>query len=138
MTLDAVEWDACLLEPHPNRELEAFVRKGFGNVPSSVRYFTPVPWIVRSMSELSGLSAPRVHVDMHLIEIASLVVSQDNSCRYCYGVQRLMLRVFGVPAERIQKLEQGLLEAEIDPYSKSGIDFARRLSRAAPLVSGAD
>ena len=65
-------------------------------------------------------------------------MSQDNSCRYCYGIQRLMLRVFGVAEARIQRLEQGLLDAEIDPRAKAALEFARRVSRAAPLVSGAD
>src|SRR5262245_24906549 len=139
MSLAAVEWDACVLEPHPvDPALARYVRRELGTLPSSIAYFAPVPWIVRSMTEMSGLAAPRAHVPVQLVEVASLVVSQDNSCRYCYGIQRLMLRVFGVSEQRIQKLEQGLLDAEIDAFAKSGLDFARRLSRAAPIVTGAD
>ena len=138
MSLATVEWDACVLEPHPNRELEEYVRRGFGSVPSSVAYFTSAPWIVRAMLSMSSLGSPLSHVDQQLSEIIGLVVSQDNSCRYCYGIQRLMLRVFGVAEARIQRLEQGLLDAEIDPHAKSALEFARRLSRAAPLVSAGD
>jgi len=139
MSLDAVAWDACVLEPQPvDPAMARYVRRELGTLPSSIAYFAPVPWVVRSMTAMSGLSAPRGHVPIQLVEVASLVVSQDNSCRYCYGIQRLMLRVFGVSEQHIQKLEQGLLDAEIDPYAKSGLDFARRLSRAAPIVSGAD
>jgi AhpD family alkylhydroperoxidase len=138
MSLATVEWDACVLEPHPDRELEEYIRRGFGNVPSSVAYFTSAPWIVRAMLSMSSLGSPLVHVDQQLSEVIGLVVSQDNSCRYCYGIQRLMLRVFGVAEARIQRLEQGLLDAEIDPHAKAALEFARRLSRAAPLVSTGD
>lgn len=138
MSLDAVQWDACLLEPRPDRELEKYVRRELGSVPSAVAYFAPVPWIVRSMTAWSPTSAPRGHVPIQLVEIAALVISQDNSCRYCYGIQRLMLRVFGVAETRIQKLEQGLLDAEIDPHARTGLDFARKLSRAAPIAARAD
>ena len=138
MSLATVEWDTCVLEPHPDRELEAYVRRGFGTVPSSVAYFTQAPWIVHAMLSMSRVASPLAHVDQQLAEVIGLVVSQDNSCRYCYGVQRLMLRVFGVAEARIQRLEQGLLDAEIDPRAKAALDFARRLSRAAPLVSGGD
>jgi AhpD family alkylhydroperoxidase len=133
-----VEWDACVLEPHRDRELEAYVRRGFGTVPSSVAYFTPVPWVVRAMAEMSPAGSPLLHVDSVLADLIGLVVSQDNSCRYCFGVQRLLLRVHGVPDARIAKLEQGFLDAEIDPRAKAGLDFARRLSRAAPPASASD
>jgi alkylhydroperoxidase family enzyme len=134
-TLADVEWDACVLEPHRDPELEAFVRRGFGTVPSSVAYFTPVSWIVRSMTTLSHSSSPLAHLDPVLADLVGLVVSQDNSCRYCYGIQRMMMRVHGLPDARIRQIEHNLLEAEIDPRAKAGLDFARRLSRAAPPVS---
>lgn len=133
-----VEWDACVLEPRRDRELEAYVRRGLGTVPSSIAYFTPAPWVVRSITEMSPFGAPLLHVDPVLGDLIGLVVSQDNSCRYCFGVQRLMLRVHGLPEARIRKLEQGFLDAEIDPRAKSALDFARRLSRAAPLASASD
>jgi AhpD family alkylhydroperoxidase len=133
-----VEWDACVLEPRRDRELEAYVRRGLGVVPSSVAYFTPVPWVVHAMTAMSSAGSPMLHVDSVLADLVGLVVSQDNSCRYCFGVQRLMLRVHGVADARIAQLEQGFLDAEIDPHAKSALDFARRLSRAAPLVSASD
>src|SRR5258706_3553755 len=133
-----VEWDACVLEPRRDRELETYVRRGLGTVPSAVAYFTPVPWVVHSIAEMSPITAPMLHVDRVLADLIGLVVSQDNSCRYCFGVQRLMLRVHGLPDGRIRQLEQGFLDAEIDPRARSALDFARRLSRASPLAAASD
>lgn len=136
LALADVEWEACVLEPRRDRELEAYVRRGIGMVPSSVPYFTRVPWIVRAITEM--LAAPARHVDPVLGDLVGLVVSQDNSCRYCYGIQRMLMRVHGVPDARIRQIEHDLLEAEIDPRAKAALDFARRVSRAAPLVSSAE
>ena len=131
-----VEWDACVLQPHRDRELEAYVRRELGAVPSSVAYFTGVPWVVHSLSRIAG--GVYLHVDSVLDDLIGLVVSQDNSCRYCFGLQRMMLRVHGVPDSRIRQLEHGLIEAEIDPRARASLDFARRVSRAAPLSAAAD
>ncbi|MBM4337902.1 MAG: hypothetical protein FJ108_18590 [Deltaproteobacteria bacterium] len=138
MTLHEVEWDACVLEPRYDRELESFVRREVGTVPSSVPYFTASPWIVRSMASLSYFGAPLVYIDYPLADLVGLVVSQDNSCRYCYGIQRTVMRVHGMPEAQIRQIEQNFLEAEIDPRTKLALDFARRISRASPLVSALD
>ena len=37
-----------------------------------------------------------------------LVVSQDNSCRYCYAGARALLNLMGVDDQRIRKLEHPL------------------------------
>lgn len=138
MSLTDVEWDACVLEPRHDRELESYVRRELGAVPSAVPYFVASPWLVRSMASLSYHGAPLVHLDYMLADLVGLVVSQDNSCRYCYGVQRTVMRVHGLPDARIRQIEQNFLEAEIDPRSKLALDFARRISRASPLVTAAD
>ncbi|MEX2208808.1 MAG: hypothetical protein WEF50_21540 [Myxococcota bacterium] len=138
MTLRDVEWDACVLQPRHDRELEAYVRQQVGAVPSAVPYFTASPWIVRSMASLSYFGAPLVEIDYTLADLVGLVVSQDNSCRYCYGMQRTVMRVHGMPEARIRQIEQNFLEAEIDPSTKLALDFARRISRASPLVTASD
>jgi alkylhydroperoxidase family enzyme len=138
MILSDVEWDACVLEPRHDRELEAYVRKEIGTVPTAVPYFTPSPWLVRAMTTMAYFGSPLVHVDYLLADLVGLVVSQDSSCRYCYGMQRTMMRVHGVPEARIRQIEHDFLEAGIDPQSKAALDFARRISRASPRVTAAD
>ncbi len=138
MAIRDVEWDACVLEPRHDRDLEAYMRRELGAVPSAVPYFSVSPWIVRAMTTMSYYGAPLVHIDHALAGLVGLVVSQDNSCRYCFGVQRTLMRVHGLPGARIRQIEHDFLEAEIEPRTKAALDFARRVSRAAPLVSGAD
>ncbi|HTO71471.1 MAG TPA: hypothetical protein VMR31_16540 [Myxococcota bacterium] len=133
-----VEWDACVLEPLRRPELEAEVRRRFGTLPTSVPYLASVPWVVRSMTDTSLFGAPPLSIPTELAELIGLVVSQDNSCRYCFGITRMMMRVYGMSEKQIGKLEQNFLDAEIDPRSKAALDFSRRLSRAAPRVQSSD
>ena len=72
------------------------------------------------MVTLSYYGAPLAYVDYELADLVSLVVSQDSSCRYCYGMQRTVMRVHGVSEARIRQIEQNFLEAEIDPRTKRG------------------
>jgi alkylhydroperoxidase family enzyme len=136
--LEHVEWEECLLEPRVDLELEAEVRRQLGAVPSSTRFLARSPWIVPSILRLLHYSAPIVHTPFALADLVSLVVSQDNSCRYCYATQRTLMRLQGVPERRIPRLEQDFLRAELDPRERVALDFARRLSRGSPLADGAD
>ena len=136
--LKDVEWESCALEPHPDRDLSAYLRRELGVVPTSAPYMTPCPWIVRSLAGLNFYNALLAHLEIPLAELIALVVSEDNSCRYCFGVQRFVLRLQGVPERRIRGLEDGLFAAELDPRSRSALEFVRRFSRGNPLASGAD
>ncbi len=138
MSLRDVEWQTCVLEPRRDPALEAHVRRILGQVPSSVPYFTPAPWVVRSMVSLSDFGAPLAHLEYLLADLIGLVVSQDNSCRYCFAAQHTLMRIHGVPPARIRQIEQDFLDAEIEPRQKLALDFARRISRASPMVSAPD
>ena len=133
-----VEWESCPLGTHRDRELEAYVRREMGTVPPSLGHFTPVPWVVHSMTALGPFNAPPRQCEDVLLDLIGLVVSQDNSCRYCFGMTRMLLRVHGFSDARIRELEHDFLEAGIDPRSKAAMDFARRLSRAAPRIGVTD
>ncbi|UCE85694.1 MAG: carboxymuconolactone decarboxylase family protein [Deltaproteobacteria bacterium] len=133
-----IEWEACLIEPRRDPELERQLRKQVGRLPGSMAYFSPCPWLPRVLAALNGLEFPLVHIDHHLADLVMLVVSQDNSCRYCYAAQRALLRVVGYPQSQIARLEQDFLTAELDPRQRAALDFARRVSRSNPLPSAAD
>jgi len=81
---------------------------------------------------------PLTCLDPEFVELVALVVSQDNSCRYCYAATRSMLKILGFPDERIRRLEEDMLAAELSPAQQAGLAFARRVSRANPLASRAD
>lgn len=133
-----IEWEECLLEPRRDAEIERRLRQRFGRVSPGVAYFAECPWLSESLAEMSAQLMTTVRLDHELAEMASVVVSHDNACRYCYATTRALLRVLGYPEERIHRLEQDLLSAEFEPRERAAFDFARRLSRANPLPTRAD
>lgn len=133
-----IEWEACLLEPRRDRDLERRLRRRGSMVPDSMGYFADCPWAAETIAELSACMMTRVHLESPLPDLAMLVVSQDNSCRFCFAAQRVLLRLQGFAESRISQLEQDLLTAELDPRDKAALEFARRVSRSNPLPTEAD
>jgi AhpD family alkylhydroperoxidase len=137
--LEHVEWDECALrrEALPV-ELYRTVRQAFGFVPEFLDYFAAVPWLVRSVIRLDPSQSGLQHTDLALAEMIALVVSQDNSCRYCYATHRTFLKVTGFPEDDIQRLEHEFLTTQFGAGRKLPLEFARRVSRADPPPSAAE
>jgi AhpD family alkylhydroperoxidase len=127
-----IEWEACLLEPRPDREMEAFARREMGLVPEALAYFTPCPWVARA--EVLFTQRLAVRLDPQLADAVGLVVSHENSCRFCYAMVRTLLRIQGMSEERVQELEARLGGSEGEPRLAAATAFARRMARSAPPV----
>jgi len=133
-----IEWDACLLEP---REAPAFMdryRRATGRSDRSSLYFAGNPWLEDALISFSVALETRVALDPELADLVGLVVSQDNSCRYCFAVTRAFLLILGMSEVRIARLEQTLLSGEFSERERAALDFARRVSRSNPLPGPAD
>ena len=126
MLLQDVAWEPALVEPRREVELERRIRREFGRVPDFVRYLAECPWLVEALLDGALFNARLLHLDLELGELAFLAVSHDNSCRYCYAQTRTVLRVLGVPQQRIERMEQDLFTSEIAPAARSALGLARR------------
>jgi alkylhydroperoxidase family enzyme len=134
--LDAIEWEAALLEPVRNRDAERFVRKQLGVVPPGARYFLDSRWVTHATVLLSIGHVPMLYVSPDLAEMLALVVSQEGSCRYCYAATRSVMKILGFADARVRRLEENFLSADLPPAEKAALEFARSVARAAPLVTG--
>ena len=133
--LDSVEWEACLLEPVRNRDAERYLRRALGMVPPGAQYFLDSPWVTRASAVLDASHIPLLYMSVELAELVSLVVSQDNSCRYCYAATRCMMKILGFPDGHVRRLEENFLSADITVIEKRAMEFARCVSRGAPLAT---
>jgi alkylhydroperoxidase family enzyme len=134
--LDAVEWEACLLDPVHDPEAEQALRRASGMVPRGAYYFLDSAWVTDAFMQLRIDQVPLRHLSAELAGLIALAVSQDNSCRYCYAGTRSMMRILGYPEERIRLLEEDALE--LSPANSAVLTFARRVSRAAPITCAGD
>lgn len=135
--LEQIRWGVCPLPAERDPDLEREARDRLGFVPPYLRYLAPCPWLARaSLRDFRnrGLAC----LDIRTAELVFLTVSRDNSCRYCYASQRLLLRVAGLDAEDLRRLEENAYAAQHDPRQRLALDFSRRVSRANPSPGPAD
>ncbi|HUN46009.1 MAG TPA: hypothetical protein VMU85_05795, partial [Stellaceae bacterium] len=74
-----------------------------------------------------------MHLDQGVADILNLIVSRENSCRFCYAATRMMLRAQGMSETRIARLEQNLGTPDgPGPRAAAVIAFGRAQSRTGP------
>ena len=133
-----IEWEPCLLVPDPFPELERRFQRETGRPGRIMRFFGDCPWLADTMVRFTVQLNTHVHLDPDLVDQAGLVVSQDNSCRFCFGMQRAFLRMIGMNEARISRLEQDHLTGEFTQRERAALDFARRISRSRPMATASD
>jgi len=82
------------------------------------------PWLAEGSGLVLAFAPPR------LIDVATLVTSQENACRYCYGALRAAMRISGYSDVQIRDLER---EVELaDGVTREVVRLARKLARSDP------
>jgi uncharacterized peroxidase-related enzyme len=131
------EWSQCLVPPtDAPGPLAADVRRSVGAVPAFLPRLANAPWTARAFARI--IAAPFAHLSPTFQTRLAMVVSQDNSCRYCYGTQRAVLRIFGHTQQQIDRIVRDAAASDASPAERAALDFARRLSRASPRPGRAE
>lgn len=130
--LSHIAWETSLLEPGHDRAMEAYARRRLGMPHITVRYFLAAPWMARAVVDLHVEFGLLLQLDQHTADLISLVVSQENSCRFCYAIVRSTLWLQGMDAQRIRRVEQDFSRADLGPRAQAAIAYARAQSRSGP------
>lgn len=120
--LQEIEWEAPLV-PIESSDYEAQLSAKLS------------PWLQKSAQAVTG---PVVfsYADPRLIGISQLVTSQENACRYCYGVERAVMKFWGYSEKQIRDLEE---EASLaDGIIRRVVEFARKLAKSNPSPAKKD
>jgi alkylhydroperoxidase family enzyme len=134
----AMEWGECWLEPAPVPDaVAAEVRRLQGGIlPAWAQRLSAVPWVVLGFARLGQKRV--AHMPLELWDLIALVVSQDNSCRYCYGATRTILKTLGYDDALIDRLERDVHLTELSPATRTALQFARKVSQANPRPTAGD
>ncbi len=136
-SLEQIEWcDVPLVPPIPDPRWEAEFMRRFGRPTNFLPFLTPVRWMFLADEVLESRVTPNLSPDLE--KLISLVVAMDNSCRYCYGAYRSVLKIMGYSERLIRKMEESLAVDELMPQEKIVLEFARKVTRSAPRVSAVD
>ena len=123
--MNEIKWEACLLEARPSPEFEARFRRETGRPSGLMRYSEGCDWLSDTIVRLSVQLGTHVVIDPDLVDQAGLVVSQEDSCRSCYGAQRVLLQALGMSRERVSKLEQQILIGDLSRSNAAALGYAR-------------
>src|SRR5262245_36382925 len=78
-----------------------------------------------------------MRIDPDIADLISLVVSQENSCRFCFAVVRAVLWAQGMSRTRIQELEHDLARADLPQRTLAALACGRSQSRSGPAEARA-
>src|SRR5262245_1210750 len=105
LLLSDLQWADEPLIPRVNDAAwEKEVVQLMGVVPDAMLRVAASHWVrqaylygpATTIASLSGIE----------VMLANLVTSQENACRYCYGVSRARLRMMGYGEESIDRIER--------------------------------
>ena len=130
--LEQIAWEPCMLRPRPDRAVESYARKRMGLPNPALRYFAPVPWLARAVTDLHAEHGLLIHLDQRIADLVGMVVTQENSCRYCFAAYRAMLWLQGMDRTRIEQLERDLSSGALPPRVQAALALGRGQTRSGP------
>jgi alkylhydroperoxidase family enzyme len=128
--LNEIEWGEPLLAPDMDPAWEAELKRRGGNASEVDRRIAPSPWLREACL---GITVGRAcAIPAHLFNVAALVTSQENACRYCYGANRAYMKMLGYSEAYIGRIERDVHLAELDEKERALVSFCRNLARSRP------
>lgn len=129
--INEIEWGAPILPVVDDPVWKKQVKNELGGEsPDLNMIVSPSHWL-----RMVVLRWPRYvpqEFPQRLADIATLVCAQENACRYCYGIARSQLKLFGYSEKLITEIEKGLQLAELNEKERTFIQFCRNLARSSP------
>ncbi len=108
------------------RELKRYLYAGV--FPDVLRRVAYQPWLARAEVRCFRPTVSKISPD--LAALTMFISCQQNSCRYCYGAARSILRILGLHEGEIRSIERkaGTAEENNQPVTR----FVRKLAEADP------
>lgn len=128
--LNELAWGEPILPTVSDPAWEAEVKRRAGQVSEIDRRAARSAWL-REMCVAEVTYRPAAMPE-RLYNIGALVTAQENACRYCYGANRALLKIFGWSESFVGRLEREATLAELDEKGRAFIAFCRSLARSRP------
>lgn len=136
LLLNEIRWSEPVLPEAHDAAWEAELKRRGVPVLELDRRVAPNLWLREAAHE--GMSYMPALLPERLHRMGSMVTAQENSCRYCYGANRALMRLLGYSEAFIQRVEREVQLAELDGKERAYIAFCRSLARSRPRPSAAE
>jgi uncharacterized peroxidase-related enzyme len=133
LQLEQLQWEQPLVPETVDPAWEQEVTAIMGMVPGSFRRIATSVWVRQAY--LDFVRVPCTDITRGETELAGLVTSQENACRFCYGSARVRMKMIGFSDEMIDRIERNVQLVEADPRERELVTFCRNLARSKPRPS---
>lgn len=130
LLLEEISWAEPNFAAVQDAAWEAEVRRRGAPFSEIDRRVAISPWLRATCLDVATFRPQQL--DLRLCNIAMVVVSQENACRYCYGANRAFMKILGYPESFIARIEREAQMAELDPRERGLVAFCRSLARSRP------
>jgi uncharacterized peroxidase-related enzyme len=133
LLVDQLQWSEPLVPAIDDPAWEAEVRGLMGMMPGSFRHTASSRWVRQTYLDAVRCRLPSLAPSE--FELAGLVTSQENACRYCYGSARVRMKMIGFTDAMIDRIERNVQLVEAEPRERELVIFCRNLARSKPRPS---
>jgi alkylhydroperoxidase family enzyme len=134
--LQEIDWGQPLLPLRQDPEWSAELARAFGSRQHPYMYLAASPWLRSAL--LRASTTEWSYAPQRLLLLATLVTSQENACRFCYGAARAYLKMLGLSERQLDRVEQDVKTAGADDKERALLRFCRTLSRSNPRPARAE
>ncbi|PCI27612.1 MAG: hypothetical protein COB67_08200, partial [SAR324 cluster bacterium] len=129
--LDQIPWnDSYLKDTGPDlpTSVKIEIIKIMGYVPEIFPALGVSPWIIKGLLEFDQI--PITHIDFRLADMILMIISRENTCRFCYGASRSMLKITGMKENKIREMESDLFSSTLNKKEKAALSFVQVMSQS--------
>ncbi len=132
LLLNQIEWGQPLVPVVADAAWNAEVLRRGGRPNSVDGRMAPVPWLRELCFSARLYFYDVTAMPDALFPLVAMVVAQENACRYCYGLNRALLKILGHTDAFIDAIERNLRVAELDERDGAVLALCRKLARSRP------
>jgi uncharacterized peroxidase-related enzyme len=116
----------------------AEIKSGFGMVPNLFKALANNPQILKANWEKLKAVMMQGDLPRDVKEMIAVVVSKANACQYCVDAHGNLLKMIGVPREKVLQIIANIDSANIDPATKTVLNFSVKATREPSKITDED
>ena len=101
-----IEWGECLVERTTDSSVEEEFRAEGGVILAHTVLLHGAALVRRALRYGTLNQGTLLHMDLEMAKRVTMIVSQDQSCRYCYATMRAAMRFLGMNEKGVQNLNK--------------------------------
>ncbi len=107
----------------------ADIEGAFGMVPNLFKTYTHFPSLLEANWNKVKAVMMQGELRRKVKETIAVLVSKDNSCKYCVNAHSAALKSIGVSEEEIQAIKEDITVGDFDEKEQALIEFARKANK---------